>query len=48
MKKLKTEHAGAKKGSGAFYGHKADAKKASNTDRRRADKDAATREAPKG
>jgi len=32
----KTEHAGAKKGRGAFYGRKADAKEMSNR-RRRAD-----------
>jgi len=30
----KTEHAGPKKGSGAFYGAKAEAKKASNRRRR--------------
>jgi len=36
----KTEHAGAKKGSGAFYGPKAEAKKASNRRRREDDKGA--------
>jgi hypothetical protein len=30
----KTEHAGAKKGTGAFYGRKADAKRGSNYRRR--------------
>jgi hypothetical protein len=34
----KTEHAGPKKGSGAFYGRKAFAKKASNRQRRETDK----------
>jgi hypothetical protein len=34
----KTEHVGSKKGSGAFYGPKADAKKASNRRRRENDK----------
>jgi hypothetical protein len=34
----KTEHAGAKKGAGAFYGRKVDAKRASN--RRRQSKKA--------
>lgn len=38
MKGIKTEHSGSKKGSGAFYGHKVDAKKASNKDRRIADR----------
>lgn len=38
MKNLKTEHSGSKKGSGAFYGRKAVAKKASNKDRRVADR----------
>ncbi len=33
-----TEHAGPKKGSGAFYGRKAIAKKASNRQRREFDK----------
>jgi hypothetical protein len=37
----KTEHVGAKKGSGAFYGPKAEAKKASNRRRRENDKCAA-------
>ncbi|MGH9697516.1 MAG: hypothetical protein ACRD5Z_25455 [Bryobacteraceae bacterium] len=30
----KTEHAGAKKGTGSFYGRKADAKRSSNRKRR--------------
>ena len=34
----KTEHTGPKKGRGAFYGPKAIAKKASNRQRRKADK----------
>jgi hypothetical protein len=34
----KTEHTGPKKGSGAFYGRKADAKTASNRRRRENDK----------
>jgi hypothetical protein len=34
----KTEHAGPKKGGGAFYGRKVDAKKASNRRRREASK----------
>jgi hypothetical protein len=34
----KTEHAGPKKGSGAFYGRKAEAKKASKRRRRQNDK----------
>lgn len=38
MKKLKTEHSGSKKGNGAFYGRKVAAKKASNKDRRIADR----------
>jgi len=37
----KTEHAGPKKGSGAFYGRKVEAKKASNRRRREDDKRAA-------
>ena len=37
----KTEHAGAKKGRGAFYGRKVDAKKARNRRRREDDKRAA-------
>jgi hypothetical protein len=40
--KIKTEHNGAKKGNGAFYGRKAQAKRLSNKARRAADK-AATR-----
>jgi hypothetical protein len=35
----KTEHAGAKHGSGAYWGPKQDAKKESNTLRRRAARD---------
>jgi hypothetical protein len=38
----RTEHAGAKKGRGAFYGRKVDAKKASNRHRREEDKRAAS------
>jgi hypothetical protein len=34
----KTEHAGAKKGTGAFYGRKADVKRGSNHHRRQAGK----------
>lgn len=34
----KTEHAGAKKGAGAFYGRKAEAKRASNRRRRQSKK----------
>jgi hypothetical protein len=37
----KTEHTGPKKGRGAFYGHKADAKHDSNRRRRQDDKVAA-------
>jgi hypothetical protein len=37
----KTEHAGAKKGRGAFYGPTAEAKKESNRRRRKDDKRAA-------
>ncbi len=37
----KTEHAGAKKGRGTFYGRKVDAKKASNRRRREDNKRAA-------
>lgn len=33
-----TEHAGAKKGTGAFYGRKADTKRASSRQRRQANK----------
>lgn len=40
--KIKTEHSGAKKGNGAYYGRKRDAKRLSNKARRAADK-AATR-----
>ena len=35
---IKTEHSGAKKGNGAFYGRKVEAKKLSNKARRNADK----------
>lgn len=38
MKRIKTEHNGAKKGSGAFYGRKAEAKRLSNKARRAADR----------
>jgi hypothetical protein len=38
--KIKTEHNGSKKGNGAFYGRKKDAKKLSNSARRQADKQA--------
>ncbi len=34
----KAEHAGAKKGTGAFYGRKSDAKRGSNHRRRQDDK----------
>ena len=34
----KTEHAGAKKGTGAFYGRKVDAKRACNRRRRQSKK----------
>ena len=34
----KTEHSGAKKGKGAYWGYKKDAKKESNRVRREADK----------
>ena len=37
----KTEHSGAKKGRGAFWGHKADAKKGSKRVRRKDDRAAA-------
>jgi hypothetical protein len=37
IKGRKTEHAGAKKGKGAYYGRKRDAKKESNKERRRVD-----------
>ena len=35
---IKTEHSGAKKGKGAFWGRKRDAKRISNKARRKADK----------
>lgn len=41
----KTEHSGAKKGKGAFYGRKKEAKRDSNKNRRQADK-AAVKEEP--
>ena len=37
---VKTEHTGAKKGKGAFYGRKAEAKRLSNKARRAADRKA--------
>ena len=37
---MKTEHTGAKRGKGAYYGRKADAKKVSKRARRAADKKA--------
>lgn len=37
IKNRKTEHAGAKKGKGAYWGRKKDAKKESNKERRRID-----------
>lgn len=40
MKKLKTEHSGAKHGFGAYYGRKRDAKNDSNHQRRENDKTA--------
>lgn len=36
--KIKTEHSGAKRGCGAYYGRKRDAKRRSNKARRAADK----------
>ncbi len=38
LKARKTEHSGAKKGRGAFYGRKVEAKRASKRRRREADK----------
>jgi hypothetical protein len=38
LKARKTEHSGAKKGRGAFYGRKGEAKRASNRRRRDDDK----------
>ena len=38
LRARKTEHAGPKKGRGAFYGHKAEAKHDSNRRRREDDK----------
>jgi hypothetical protein len=40
-KARKTEHSGAKKGEGAYWGRKAYAKKESNRRRRRADRKSA-------
>jgi len=40
MPAIKTEHSGSKKGNGAFYGYKVDAKKYSNKKRRANDKKA--------
>lgn len=40
---VKTEHSGPKKGKGAYWGRKAQAKKASNKARRNADKEATRR-----
>ena len=39
-KAMKTEHSGAKKGAGAYWGPKADAKTMSNKARRKADREA--------
>jgi hypothetical protein len=36
--KIKTEHSGAKRGKGAFYGRKAEAKRLSNKARRAQDR----------
>lgn len=44
IKNRKTEHAGAKKGKGAYWGPKKDAKKESNKERRRVDVAHAKRE----
>jgi len=42
---IKTEHAGAKKGAGAYWGRKRDAKRVSNKKRRAAaKKESSTRE----
>ncbi len=38
LKARKTEHSGAKRGRGAFYGRKVEAKRASNRRRREVDK----------
>lgn len=38
MRKIRTEHSGAKRGRGAFWGRKREAKRASNKARRAADK----------
>jgi len=40
----RTEHSGAKKGKGAYWGCKVDAKKESNCRRREEDKNAAAKE----
>lgn len=42
-KTTKTEHSGSKKGNGAYWGRKADAKKGSNRTRRQADKTSTVR-----
>jgi hypothetical protein len=46
LKARKLEHSGAKKGRGAFYGRKVEAKRASNRRRRAADKHAARERGP--
>lgn len=43
--KIKTEHTGAKRGRGAFYGRKRDAKRISNKARRAADRRAGKEDA---
>jgi hypothetical protein len=51
IRRRKTEHAGAKRGFGAFYGRKAMAKNASGKERRRTEREtvgAALREAEVG
>lgn len=45
LRAKKTEHVGAKKGRGAFYGHKAEAKRDSNRRRRKGDKEAIAEQA---
>jgi hypothetical protein len=46
FKARKTEHSGAKKGRGAFYGRKVEAKRASNRRRRETGKRAARGHGP--
>ncbi len=46
FKARKTEHSGAKKGRGAFYGRKVEAKRASNRRRREIGKRAARDHGP--